>query len=119
MGLQDATKVRLSRKEVKDTLSLHSRSIIKKEMEGKTKCDQIYNRDFGKIQDFMRQESLEIARMEVLLLTNTIDTRTTMKAKYNKNCPHCTICGEGIEEGTLESPFHLIDCQAYSDLSKV
>ena len=66
----------------------------------------------------MGQESLEIARMKVLLLTNKIDTRTTMKAKYNKkyNCPHCTICGEGIEEGTLESPLHLIDCQAYSDL---
>ena len=97
MGLQDATKVMLSRKEVKDTMSLHSRSIIKKEMEGKTKCDQIYNRDFGKIQDFMRQESLENARMEVLCLTNTIDTRTTMKAKCNQkyNCPHCTICREG------------------------
>ena len=115
MGLQDATKVRLSRKEVKDTMSLHSLSIIKKEMEGKTKCDQIYNRDFRKIQDFMKQKSLENARMEFLWLTNMIDTRTTMKAKYNKkyNCPHCR---EGIEEGTLESPLHLIDCQAYSDL---
>ena len=44
-----------------------------------------------------------------------IDTRTTMKGKYNKkyNCPHCR---EGIKEGTLESPLHLLYCQAYSDL---
>ena len=46
-----------------------------------------------------------------------IDTRTTMKARYEKdkyNCPHCR---EGREEGALETPEHLLStCGAYSDL---
>ena len=63
MGLPDATKVRVGRKEAKEAMSLHNISIIKKEMEGKSKCDQIYNKDFRKIQDFMKQKSLENARI--------------------------------------------------------
>ena len=114
MGLPDATKVRVGRKEAKEAMSLHNISIIKKEMEGKSKCDQIYNKDFRKIQDFMKQKSLENARIEVLWLTNMLDTRTAMKAKYNQyNCPHCE---EGTKEGVLESPLHLLSCQAYTDL---
>ena len=46
-----------------------------------------------------------------------IDTRTTMKNKYEKdkyNCPHCR---EGREEGALETPNHMLStCGAYSDL---
>ena len=44
-----------------------------------------------------------------------LDTRTTMKAKYNNHyhCPHCT---DGRDSGTLESPLHLLECQAYVDL---
>ena len=43
------------------------------------------------------------------------DTRTTMKAKYNKqyHCPHCS---DGRQSGTLESPLHLMECQAYAEL---
>ena len=115
MGLPDAIQVRVCRKEAKEAMSLHNISIIKKEMEGKSKCDQIFNKDFRKMQDFMKQKSLENARIEVLWLTNMLDTRTTMKAKYSKNykCPHYE---EGNKEGILESPLHLLDCLAYKDL---
>ena len=53
--------------------------------------------------------------MEVLWLTDMIDTRSTMKGKYNKKytCPHCQ---EGRDLGTIETPTHLMSCQAYLNL---
>ena len=81
-------------------------------MEGKSKCDKIYTKDVRVMQDFMKQKSLENARIEVLWMTDMIDTRSTMKGKYNKlyNCPHCQ---EGRELGTIETPLHLMHCEAY------
>ena len=64
----------------------------------------------------MNDKSLENARLEVLWLTNMVDTRTSMKGKYKKySCPHCR---EGVNEGVLESPQHLMQCEAYRDLRK-
>ena len=46
-----------------------------------------------------------------------IDTRTTMKGKYQKDNYSCPHCREGREEGVLETPSHqLSECSAYSDL---
>ena len=43
-----------------------------------------------------------------------LDTRTTMKGKYKQySCPHCS---EGVNEGILESPQHLMRCQDYQVL---
>ena len=43
-----------------------------------------------------------------------MDTRSTMKGKYSKyNCPHCE---DGQSDGILETPLHLMHCQAYRDL---
>ena len=114
MGLPDATAEYVSREKIKEAISYHNLATIKKEMEGKSKCDLICNRDFRKMQDFMKEKSLEKSRIEVLWLTNMIDTRATMKGKYRKyNCPHCT---DGLQNGTLETPSHLMECQAYAGL---
>ena len=62
----------------------------------------------------MKEKSLENSRIEVLWLTNMMDTRSTMKGKYsNYNCPHCE---DGQRNGIIETPSHLMHCQAYSDL---
>ena len=83
-------------------------------MEGKSKCDLICNRDFRNMQDFMKEKSLEKSRVEIVWLTNMIDSRSTMKGKYKQyNCPHCS---DGLHNGTLETPSHLMQCQAYADL---
>ena len=115
MGLKDATQQYLYRDEIKEAISLHNPTIIKKEMEGKSKCDMIWNLDFRQMQVFMKDKSLENSRIEILWLTNMLDTRTTMKGKYKQGykCPHCP---DGTREGTLESPGHLLECQAYLDL---
>ena len=38
----------------------------------------------------------------------------TMKSKYKEpyTCPHCS---DGLEAGTIESPLHLMSCNAYED----
>ena len=48
-------------------------------MEGRSKCDNIRNVDTRKMQDFMLDKSLENSRMEVLWLTNMLDTKTNNK----------------------------------------
>ena len=114
MGLPDATRQYVSRAQAKEEIENHNHRTVKKEMEGKSKCDQIYKKDLRKRQVFMNDKSLENARIEILWLTNMIDTRTSMKGKYKKyNCPHCI---EGIDEGVLESPQHLMHCGAYLDM---
>ena len=82
MGLEDATKKYLTRSEVKDSLEFHHSQVLKQEMKGKSKCDDICNRDLRKMQDFIKEKSLENSRLEVLWLTHMIDTRQTMKGKY-------------------------------------
>ena len=114
MGLPDATQQYVSREEIKKALSYHNLATTKKAMEGKSKCDQIYSKDFRKMQEFMKEKSLENSRIEVMWLTNMIDTRSTMKGKYKGyNCPHCN---DGCSKGALETPVHLMHCQAYTDL---
>ena len=46
-----------------------------------------------------------------------IDTRTTMKGKYEKDKYECPHFDEGRVRGGLETPSHLlVSCSAYSDL---
>ena len=56
-------------------------------------------------------------RLEFLWQTRVLDTRTSMKRKYEKykySCPHCK---EGTEQGVLETPEHMLsECSAYVDL---
>ena len=115
MGLPDATRQYIGRREAKEAMSLHHLVTLKKEMEGKSKCDKIYNKDLRIMQDFMKEKSLENSRIEELWMTDMLDTRSTMKGKYNKkyNCPHCE---EGRVQGTLETPLHLMHCEAYLTL---
>ena len=97
---------------MEDALDFLHLQLVKRDMEEKSKCDRICNKDLRKMQSFMIEKSLENSRLEVLWLTNMIDTRTTMKGKYKEpyNCPHCS---DGLEAGTLESPLHLMSCSAY------
>ena len=115
MGLADATKQYLTRAEVKESLEFHHSQVLKQEMEGKSKCHDICNRFLRKIQDNMKEKSLENSRVEVLWLKNMIDSRKTMKGKYNEpyTCPHCS---DGLEAGAIESPLQLMSCKAYEDL---
>ena len=115
IGLPDATLKYISRKEIKEAMCYHHLGILKKEMLGKSKFDETSNTDTRKIQAFILGKSLENARLEVLWLTNMLDTRTMMKGKYKEpyTCPHCT---EGRNFEALESPLHLLQCKAYLEL---
>ena len=69
--------------------------------------------DCRKMQPYMLRISLELSRMKFLWNTDMVDTRTTMKAIYQKVqswCPHCLL---GRSVGVAEPPAHLLECQAY------
>ena len=117
VGLSDITHKFIHRKEVVEYMQYHDMKCAKEKMEPLDKCRVIRSRDCRFVQPYMFQKSLEQSRLQFLWDTQMIDTRTTMKGKYEKekyNCPHCT---EGREQGALETPEHLLsDCRAYSDL---
>ena len=77
----------------------------------------IRNRDCCHVQPYMYEKNLQQSRMEFLWDSLMIDTRTTMKGKYQKDHYSCPHCREGREQGVLQTPSHLLsDCSAYSDL---
>ena len=116
VGLPDATKMYLNRKEVAKSMEYHSMKVAKDEMGEKQKCRHLKNKDLRKMQSYMLRKSLSDSRIEFLWQTDMIETRTTMKGKYLKNqywCPHCS---EGRSIGAQETPSHLLTCSAYLDL---
>ena len=81
-------------------------------MEPLSKLRYIRNTDTRRMQEYMKQKSLENSRIEFVWETNMIDTRMNMKGRYQKDkyqCPHC-------QEGSLETSEHLMICRMYADL---
>ena len=117
VGLPDVTMQYICREEVLENIRYYDMKMAKTKMAPLEKCRVIRNRDCRHVQPYMFQKSLAQSRMEFLWETDMIDTRTTMKGKYEKgkySCPHCR---DGREQGVLESPAHLlITCSAYADL---
>ena len=103
--------------EVKKYIAYYDMKQAKSDMELLEKCSKIRNWDIRYVQPYMYEKSLDQSRLEFLWETRMVDTRTTMKGKYEKDkygCPHCR---EGQEQGVLETPEHLLsECGAYADL---
>ena len=117
VGLKDVTTKYIPREKVKEYMMYYDMKCAKEKMEPLEKCSLIRNQDFRFVQPYMYEKSLEQSRLEFIWQTQMLDTRTTMKGKYQKDkysCPHCM---EGREQGVLETPDHLLSgCSAYSDL---
>ena len=113
VGLEDVTKHYHRRDKILEYVQFYDMKIAKEKMLPLEKCKLIRDRDCRDVRPYMFKKSLQQSRMEFLWETAMIDTRTTMKSKYEKDkyeCPHC-------EEGVLETPSHLlVSCAAYSDL---
>ena len=117
VGLSDPTKKYLCRKDIIEYIQYHDMKVAKEEMASLDKCKVIRERDCRYIQPYMYKKNLLESRMEFLWETSMIDTRTTMKGRYEKDKYSCPHCREGREQGVLETPSHLLcDCTAYSDL---
>ena len=107
----------LAREEFIEYIQYCDMKCAKEKMEPLEKCKVIRSRDCKFVQKYMYQKSLEQSRLEFLWDTSMVDTRTTMKGKYEKNKYSCPHCREGREEGALETPDHILTtCRAYSDL---
>ena len=90
---------------------------IRKEMEPLSKMENIKKTDTRKMQQYMKQKSLENSRLEFLWETDMIETRCNMKGMYKKDKYECPHCWEGSQPGgSLETSSHLLICTAYADL---
>ena len=85
VGLPDATKVYLNRKDVLKIMEYHSMKVAKEEMGEKKKCRALKRIDLRKMQSYILQKSLSDSKMEFLWKTDMLDSRSTMKGKYNKD----------------------------------
>ena len=117
VGLKDVTKKYVHSEEVKEYIAYYDMKQAKSEMEPLEKCSRIRNRDCRYVQLYMYKKSLEQSRLEFLWETRMVDTRTTMKGKYEKDKYSCPHCKEGKEQGVEETPEHMLShCEAYVDL---
>ena len=116
VGLPDVTEEYLGRKKIHEYIQYYDMKVTKENMK-QDKYILIRNRDCRHVQPYMYEKNLLQSRMEFLWHTLMIDTRTTMKGKYQKDHNSCPHCMEGREKGVLETPLHLLsDCLACSDL---
>ena len=106
---------------------------MKKEMEGKEKCSEIRHEDFREVQSYMKNHSIEIARMKFSLRAKMYNCRANMHGKYDKGdrgCPACSLAQgreedmeeDRVEQGSVEgrveeeSQSHLSVCPHYAHL---
>ena len=98
VGLPDANDKYIHRDEIKKAVMYHNMKIVKQELEGLKKTKPLSCKDLSQMQPFMFEKSLADSRMEVLWLTNMLDTRATMKGKYGKDDIYCPHCPEGRQD---------------------
>ena len=116
VGLPDATKKYVCRKDILQYIQFFNMKMVKESMSSLDKCQLMRERDCRFVQPYMFEKFLLQSRMEFLWDTMMLDTRTTMKGRYEKDKYSCPHCREGREEGVLETPSHLLsECSAYSD----
>ena len=79
--------------------------------------ENIKKTDSRRMQEYMKQKSLENSRIEFLWETNMLETRYNMKGKYQKDKYQCPHCWEGCQPGgSLETSSRLLVCTAYANL---
>ena len=114
IGLPNACKQYIPRKQVLEQIKLSSLKKVKEDMEGLTKLESIKNEDLRQPQKYMRSVSLEDSRLEFRWRTGMLDNRGCMGKRYrSKACPHCPA---GRVEGQEETSAHWLSCQAYEGL---
>ena len=92
VGLPDVTKEYLYRKKIYEYIQLYDMKVMKDNMH-QDKYINIRNRDCRYVQSYMYEKNLLQSRTEFLWDTLMIDTRTTMKGKYQKDKYSCPTVG--------------------------
>jgi hypothetical protein len=111
VGIQDVNENEVSKEKVKEEIFYHHYRELKKEMEEKDKCQEIKHEDFREVQPYMKNLSIESARMKFSLRAKMFNCRANMHGKCDKEdrgCPACTMARgredrvEGEVEGRVE-----------------
>ena len=104
----------VGREQVMAQIKLSSLKQVKEDMQGLVKLSMVKNEDLRKPQTYMKNVSLEDARLEFRYRTGMLDNRGCIGKRYvSKACPHCPA---GREEGVEETSLHWLSCQAYEGL---
>ena len=78
------------------------------------KLKHLKNIDLRYIQKYMKQASLENARLELRYKIRMLNNRANMAKRYTlKYCPHCPA---GWQDGVVENSQHWLECAAYKAL---
>ena len=84
VGLPDATRMDIHKKEVKEAIKLSSLRDVKAEMAGKTKLQELALCDLREHQSYI-DWSGEVSRMAFLLQNRMLDCRANMPARYRRD----------------------------------
>ena len=71
----------------------------REEMEQLSNMESIKKTDTGKMQEYMKQKSLENSRFKFLWETNILESRCNIKDKCQKDKYQCPHCREGSQPG--------------------
>ena len=118
LGLPDIAMKDFHREDVSMAMKYHHLKKVKEEMNHHSKMEKLMNQDCTRMEEYMKQKSLDDARLEFKWHTGMLDSRSTMKAKYKNSqypvcCPHCP---KVRFVGVPESPSHLLVCSACRSL---
>ena len=117
LGLPDATRMDINKKEVKEAIQLSSLREVKAEMAGKTKLQELALCDLREAQSYM-DWSVEESRMAFRLQNRMLDCRDNMPARYKRDkiCRACQPSPATGMEGQEETQEHLEVCPGYGEL---
>ena len=104
VGVEDVNEKKVPRGKVEEEIFYHHYREMKKEMESKDKCSEIRHEDFREVQSYMKENSIEKARMMFSLRAKMYNCRANMHGSYDKDdrgCPAFTLA-QGREEGRQE-----------------
>ena len=118
IGLPDASRMEVSKEELKEAIQIHHLKALKDEMVGKVKLQELSNTDMRKAQEYV-DWGVEECRMAYRLQTQMFDCRANMPSRYRRDL-ECRACkpNQAIALGQQqdETQDHLEVCQGYREL---
>ena len=106
----------MGKREITEAIEYHHQRTLKQEMMKMSKCEELLKKDLREPQRFLREMSLEEARMAVKLECRMFQCPGNMPGKYRGRMA-CELCAPWMEEGKVApvaTQDHLLESEAFS-----
>ena len=128
IGIEDINENDVTKEEINDAIFYHHYKEMKEEMKVKDKLNDVKNDDFTNIQNYMKDKTIEGARVMFSLRSRMFSCRGNQHGSFgtnNRGCPACvsarakgdtmdpTMVAVAVEE---ETQGHLAECPQYQHL---